>query len=63
MQQNSRYAVRYVLLAVVGFLLASVVGTAHASQTLRISNYAIAYDGLVLRCSGNPGTECDTPGY
>lgn len=63
MQQHSRYAARYLLLAVVGFLLASVVGTAHASQTLRISNYAISYDGMVLRCTGVPGNQCDTPDY
>lgn len=63
MRQNSRYVVRYVLLAVVGFLLASVVGTAHASPTLRISNYAVSYDGGAVRCTGNPGTECDTPDY
>ena len=63
MQQTSRYAMRYVLLAAIGFLLASSVGTAHASPTLRESNYAVSYDDGVARCSGNPGTECDTPEY
>ena len=63
MQQNSRYVVRYLLLAVVGFLLASVVGTANASPTLRISNYAISYEYGMPHCSGDPGTECDTPDY
>ncbi len=63
MQQSTRYAMRYVLLAAIGFLLASSVSTAHASPTLRASNYAISYEYGMARCSGTPGTECDTPEY
>jgi len=63
MRQNAHNAMRYVLLAVGGFLLASVVRTAHASPTLLTSNYAVAYDAGVVRCTGNPGTDCDRPDF
>lgn len=53
---------RLVLLAVGGFMLGSFARTAGAATTQFESNYAISYDGQVVRCTGNPGTDCDNPG-
>jgi hypothetical protein len=62
MHQVSRNAMRYALIATVGFLLATAVRTADAAPMAFESNYAVAYDGYSVKCSGNPGNECDEPG-
>lgn len=55
-------ALRLVLFVVGGFVLGSLARTAGAATTQFDSNYAISYDGQIVRCTGNPGTDCDKPG-
>jgi hypothetical protein len=61
MQQISRHVMRFMLLAMVGFLLATAVRPADASPTLLDSNYAVAYMAEGPVCTGNPGNDCDRP--
>ena len=62
MTQATKNTIRYLLLAMVGFLIGSAVRTADAAQARFESNYAIAYETAVAVCTGEPGNDCDRPG-